>query len=44
MLDYLNPQQKEAVTHKDGPLLIFAGAGSGKSGEVRAGKTDNRQG
>ena len=27
----LNPMQQEAVLHKDGPLLIFAGAGSGKT-------------
>jgi DNA helicase-2/ATP-dependent DNA helicase PcrA len=27
----LNPQQKEALTHIDSPLLIFAGAGSGKT-------------
>lgn len=27
----LNDKQKEAVTHKDGPLLIVAGAGAGKT-------------
>ncbi|MBI2604183.1 MAG: UvrD-helicase domain-containing protein [Candidatus Harrisonbacteria bacterium] len=27
----LNPQQKEAATHHGGPLLIIAGAGSGKT-------------
>ena len=34
MSDYtsgLNDQQKEAVLHKDGPIMIVAGAGSGKT-------------
>src|ERR1035437_6421181 len=31
LLDGLNPPQQEAVMHGDGPLLIFAGAGAGKT-------------
>ncbi|MBS0586155.1 MAG: UvrD-helicase domain-containing protein [Verrucomicrobia bacterium] len=33
-MDFLNEAQKKAVTHKDGPLLVLAGAGCGKTGVV----------
>lgn len=33
-MQHLNPQQKEAVTHLGSPLLVIAGAGSGKTGVI----------
>jgi DNA helicase-2/ATP-dependent DNA helicase PcrA len=36
MLDELNDEQRRAATHDDGPLLVLAGAGTGKTGTLVA--------
>ena len=35
LLANLNPEQRHAVTHVDGPLLVVAGAGTGKRALLR---------
>ena len=34
ILNILNPEQRQVATHKEGPLLVLAGAGSGKTRSV----------
>src|SRR5260370_8761472 len=36
VLDRLNADQRRAATHQGGPLLILAGAGTGKTGTLVA--------
>jgi len=36
ILKGLNKEQLQAITHKEGPLLIIAGAGTGKTTVITA--------
>ena len=38
LLADLTPRQRKAVTHGDGPLLIVAGAGTGKTTVIKIGR------